>query len=188
MKPGRLTSNKLTPRETRLLRIALLILFVYIIPFELAPTVLEQHQNVQQENLEVERKISKLTRLQGRKLLWMERRNEATSTQQSIEKALLKGSNPQLVGADLQGIVRALAEKSQLNIQSMELPEFSSVSGWLFSTQSIRFKATPRNLLLFLEQVENDTHRLETVSISTNTARKELTGTLSITGFSKEEP
>ncbi len=176
----------MTQSEKRLMWIALAIFAGYAVPFRLAPSMSDWYSHYQTQKKQQLVEVERLHRLSEQGDKWQQEQQRATTQQAAIETALLQGENQELVSARLKNLLRTLATKAQIALQSLELPEFTETQDWLMVTQGIQFEATSEQTMTLLQSIKDEVVALPVVSLDVRViSANRIQGTLKVTGFSK---
>jgi hypothetical protein len=176
-------------KEKKLLGMALLIFGGIVLPFKLVPLAVEKYQQQREAVARLKENIERYHRLEEQAELWRERHAEMLEQEQEIRAGLLRGSTRELVAARLQGILKELAQQSGVQVQSLDLPEFSATANgnWLLVTQNVRINANSEALWQFLRKLAENPTRLAVISLDVRSYQNnQLNGTLKVTGFNSE--
>jgi hypothetical protein len=173
-------------REKRLLRIMLFIFIGYMLPFQIAPVAYDYYSNYRESIDSLHHNIERYKTLGKRAEYWETDNQRAKKEHKEIEAGLLSGNTRELMGANLQSLVRRLAKKIGLTSKSLDPPDTSFSTGeWVLVIQSMQFEANSRTLIAFLKAINENKVNLEIVSLDIRSYRKKLTGTIKITAFSR---
>ena len=175
----------MTPKEKRLLIVALLMFGVYFLPFVIYPVtsdwVTQKYDSIQQRKSQVQR----LRRLISQVNSWKEEHAKILARKQAVEAALLQGHSYNLIATQLQDTLTQTAIKTKLRIRSLEIAEFSELKHWLLVSQTLQFKATSQQLYDFIMAIQTYKIRLKVVILNVQVGRKDtLEGNLTVTGTS----
>ncbi|MCK5539263.1 MAG: hypothetical protein KAI79_20745 [Bacteroidales bacterium] len=97
------------------------------------------------------------------------------------------GKSPELIAAHIQGVLKNLAQESNIKVDSMSLPDKKYSESWLLITQTMSFKASSDKLINMLELIEKSKPTLIVKEIQIRSYRKTLNCTLKIVSFSHTE-
>lgn len=175
----------MTTKEKRLLKFALLI-FIVFVSFQGLPTANKlvfdywQHiQNLQQE-------IDNSKKLKDKTQFWEDENKRAKQVLSEVNSGLLEGENEQLVGANMQKLLREIARQTGLTVTTMDPPktEISRANQWMLVIQTIQFDTDAKGLMTFLKVLDKAPKKLIVAMLDVRTNRDRLNGTVQITGFS----
>ncbi len=173
-------------REKRLLRITLFLFVGYMLPFQIAPVMYNYYRNYRESIDNLHQNIDRYTTLGKRAEYWETDNQRAKKEYKEIEAGLLSGNTRELVGANLQSLVRRLAKHKGITSKSLDPPDTSFSTGeWVLVIQSMQFEASSKTLMAFLKAINKNKVNLEIVSLDIRSYRKKLTGTIKITAFSR---
>lgn len=177
----------MTAKEKRLLRI-FLGLAALVIVLQGGSILYDQYFSGRDDIDALYVKIERLERLQERSEFWQKKHALALKTQERLSAQLAKGATPELVGAQVQRLLKQYAREAGVQVDSMSVPEFSRSGRWLLVNQSMTFKAGSGNLMQLLKQISEANPRLEVMTLDVRVARQNrLNGTLRVVGFSRLE-
>lgn len=160
-----------------------------MLPFQLAPVVYNHYIDYKQRIERLQLQISRYKGLEGEAEFWEKENQRAKQEQEQTLAGLLPGDNRELVGARMQGLVRQLAQNAQVTIKNLAPPDASFSTGeWLLVIQTMQFEANSKSFINFLQAIKNAKERLVIVSLEIRSARRILSGTIKITGFSRVAP
>ncbi|MCK5521811.1 MAG: hypothetical protein KAI83_01640 [Thiomargarita sp.] len=172
-------------REKRLLRIMLFIFIAYMLPFQIAPVTYHYYSDYRESIDRLHHNIERYTTLGRRAEYWKTDNQRAKKEHEEIEAGLLSGKTRELMGANLQSLVRKLAKNKGITSKSLDPPDTSFSTGeWVLVIQSMQLEASSRTLMAFLKAINENKVNLEIVSLDIRSYRKKLTGTIKITAFS----
>ncbi|MDY6992744.1 MAG: type II secretion system protein GspM [Pseudomonadota bacterium] len=176
----------MTLKEKRLLQLAAVV-FVVLLSVQLLPAALRFVQNYWQQLELYQRDIENAKKLQQQTQYWQQQHAQAQQQHQAVYNSLLLGANPQLVGANLQKLLRTIAHTAGITISSMDPPEteISRNQEWMLVVQTIRFDATSKTLIAFLQALDQAQEKLVVSNLNIRARRDKLDGTMKITGFAQ---
>ena len=103
----------------------------------------------------------------------------------ALENWVFTGQDPNLIGNSVQSQLRQAVEEAQVIPRSYNTPRIAETDGWLLVTQEMDFVIEQENILQFLDLLENSMPRLHVTEFSINRNRRQYTGSITVTGFSK---
>jgi len=175
-----------TTKEKRLLGFALLMFLGIVLPFKVGPMVYKFYQEYWQSLDKLQQDISRYDKLGEKAEYWEQENKRAKLEKEQIEASLLEGTNRELVGAKMQGLIRQLAQSAGIRFKSLDPPDTSLSTGeWLFVIQAMQFEADSKTLMEFLIAIKDAQVELAIVSLDIRSTRKKLNGTIKIIGFSR---
>lgn len=179
----------MTKKEKRLLYIMLGIFIFYAVPFEIYPRAMNFYQDEVDEIQQLQLQIDKNQRLFQKTEFWQEHNARIKQERAEVYQSLLQSDNRRLLVVEIQRLIRELVNKSGIaSYSAQELPTFSENTGdWLFITQKITFESQSKNLMDFLQAVEDAPQKLEVVKLYIYTSQRNqmLRGSAEITGFAR---
>lgn len=176
----------MTQKEKRLLWIALAIFAGYAVPFRLAPAAVDSFKQYQAQQAQYKMELGRLQRLSQQQEKWQQEYANAKAQKETIEAALFKGENRELISASLKNLLRTLATQAKVSLQSLEVSEFTETGDWLFVMQKMQFEASSADTMNLLQSIKNQSVALSIVSLDVRVIRKDrIQGSLSIIGFSR---
>jgi hypothetical protein len=177
----------MTKKEQKLLWLAGIMFFGYMIPFEAAPFVWQKTKHILEKIQKQKAEISRLHILKAEVNKWQQEFETVTQQSQALESSLLSGETRALVSARAQSLLKEYASDSKLNLTSVDLPEFVETGEWLLLTQSLKFEANSKQLMSFLEVLQLNLVKFWVVSIDVSVVRaNHLIGTLKLSSFSRK--
>jgi hypothetical protein len=178
-----------TTKEKRLLRFALIIFIVIVLPFQLAPKAYEFYRNYWQSIDKLHRDIELYKRLGKQAEFWETESQRALQERDKINTGLLEGKNRQLVGLKMETLVRKIAQKTGIKFKTLDPADTSYSTGeWLLVIQTMQFEATSQTLMGFLKALQKTKENLIVSTLDVRSFRNKLSGTIKITGFSRLPP
>lgn len=172
-------------REKKLLLIAGGMFLLYVLPVVLYPAVKNWVQDFQSGIEQDQNEIARLQRLQAQVEQWQSEHRNALRLQEEINNGLLSGTTRELVGGQLHSILNALAAQTKIKVTSVDLTEFAETGDWLLVTKALKFEASSRSLLNFINAIQGDPARLYVVNLDVRVVRKDrVNGEIKVTGFS----
>jgi hypothetical protein len=160
--------------------LAVLVLLVRGIPMLAA-----WHERGQEDIALLEERIARYEQLIADTQEWKER--ELLKQAEAAEYAglVFQGDNPSLVGPSVQRSLRQAAEQSGITVREMSVARFSKVDDWLVVTQDMSFVLEQHNILPFLATLREQRPRLFVTAFTVAQNRRQFTGNLTVTGFSR---
>ena len=102
-----------------------------------------------------------------------EKLEKIASIESSINEGLLKGVNPDLANADLQGIAREIAAKADISFTRISPNKSVEQDGFVLISLKLPFNGTIKQLVTFLHEVEASPYLLSIPSISIRSQRRD---------------
>ena len=103
----------------------------------------------------------------------------------ALERLVFTGQDPNLIGSSVQRQLRQAVDEAGLVVRQYSTPRFAETEGWLLVTQEMDFLIDQGEILPFLELLENSQPKLHITEFSINRNRRQYTGSITVTGFSK---
>jgi len=82
--------------------------------------------------------------------------------------------------------LRQAVDEADLLVRQYSTPRFSETEGWLMVIQEMDFVIEQENILKFLDLLENSRPKLHITEFNINRNRRQYTGSITVTGFSKK--
>jgi len=174
-----------TANEKRLIRIASIMFIGYILPFQLAPIVTDFYQNYLGSIEDLHQNIERYEKLGEREEYWVKENQRAKQELNEVKAGILPGDNYELIGTKIQGLVKKIANSTNITFKSLVAPESVQIDNWILVTQSMQFEANSFTLMNFLKSIDNNKVNLIVVNLDIRSYKNKLTGSIKITGFSK---
>lgn len=160
----------------------------YMLPFQVLPVTYNFYREYRDSIDKLHQDIERYGKLGKRAEYWEQENKRAKQEREEIEKGLLPGKNSELVGNELQRLVKQLATEAGISFKSLVRPDYLPTGDWILVTQSMQFDANSKTVMKFLQALEKAPTRLAVVSLEVRSRRDRLTGTIKITGFSRVPP
>jgi len=179
----------MTTKEKQLLKFASIV-FIIFVSFQGFPTVYKFGFDYWQHLQDLQQEIENSKKLKDKTKFWEEENQRAKEKLSKANSGLLEGENSQLVGANMQKLLREIARQSELTITSMEPPkvEISNSNQWMLVVQTIQFDAEPKALMRFLTVLDKVPKNLIVAMLDVRSNRDRISGTVQLTGFSRVPP
>jgi len=104
----------------------------------------------------------------------------------ALESWVFTGQDPNLIGSSVQRQLRQAVDEADLLVRQYSTPRFSETEGWLMVIQEMDFVIEQENILKFLDLLENSRPKLHITEFNINRNRRQYTGSITVTGFSKK--
>lgn len=177
----------MTKKEQKLLWLAGILFFGYMIPFEAAPFIWKESQHLLEKIHKQKAEISRLHLLKAEVSKWQQDFETVTQRSQTLETSLLSGETQALVSARAQSLLKEYASNAKINLTSVDLPEFVETGEWLLLTQSLKFEASSQQLMDFLQTLQQSLIKFWVVSVDVSVVRaNHMIGTLKVSSFSRK--
>jgi hypothetical protein len=188
--------RSLTPREKNIFRLALVLALVIALSNGLP--VVREHYNERAQAIESLRlEIDREQRLRDDAELWQQRRQDIDQQLQNLDARLFTGnantagSRPTVpvLAANIQRLVRQIAQDTGITITSTSLAESREADGWLLVEQTLAFNLDNQsNTLDFLARLNASEPWLAVSYFSMRRGRNMYSGDITVVGFSRETP
>jgi len=174
----------MTTKEKNLFKIMLLIIVVGTL-FKGVPFAYEMYQQRKNDIKTLKDKKQRLKHLIRKKDYWQAEHNKIVKQKTVLEKQLFTASSNELVAAKVQSVIKDLAKKSDVRVNSMRLAEFQHSADWLLVSLSLTIKANANNVVSFIHKIKTNNKKLLIKKISVNSYKNLLNGTITLIGFSR---
>jgi len=183
-----------TPKEQRLIRIALVI-FVVFATVQLFPATKKFVGDYWQHIEDMQKDIEKSKKLRDEAEYWKTEHEKAKQIHDTINRGLIDGDSSQLVGVNMQKLLNDLARETGIIVRTMDPPktEVAKSEKWMLIIQALQFEANSKSLMTFLKALETPPQKFASKkwivsSLNIRGMGERLNGTLQITGFSRLTP
>lgn len=105
---------------------------------------------------------------------------------EALQSWVFTGEDPNLIGSAVQRQLRQAVEEVGVIARSYNTPRFAETEGWLIVTQEMDFVIEQEEILPFLELLKTSLPKLHITEFSINRNRRQFTGSITVTGFSKK--
>ncbi|MDT8399093.1 MAG: type II secretion system protein GspM [Pseudomonadales bacterium] len=170
--------------EKKLVILAALV-FAALVLFRLVPWAQAYYVEGQNEIARLERQIDRYRNLIEETGRWMEREESMRERVAGLDAWVFKGSTPPLIASSVQQELRKAGVASNVSVRSLSAPRYEYTDGWLRVNQQMTFTIDQDNILKFLNLLEQTRPRLLVTEFSISRNRREYTGNITVTGFSK---
>jgi len=174
----------MTQKEQKLLAVFMLLLAVGVL-FKGVPFALEYYQEGVDDVAFIKKQRRALKELDAQRKTWEQEYKNHKNHEKSLLKQVYQGGSREVIAAKLQGQLRNLARKNQVEVNSMNLPDFLSNDDWLLIMQEMSFKATEQNMVNMLASINNHQPTLKVLDLSLRSYRNQLNGTIKVVGFNR---
>jgi len=177
----------MTKKEQKSLWLAGILFFGYVIPFEAAPFIWKEGNQILDKIKKQKAEISRLHLLKAEVNKWQQDFQTVSQQVQTTESSLLNGETRALVSARAQSLLKEYASNSKINLTSVDLPEFVETGEWLLLTQSLKFEANSQQLMDFLQTLQQSTIKFWVVNLDVSVVRaNHIIGSLKVSSFSRK--
>lgn len=188
--------RSLTSREKNILRLA--VILALIIGLSSGFPVIRDIYNDRAQTIERLRlDIAREQRLLDDAELWQQRRQEIDQQLQSLDARLFSGNGSAqggrptapVLAANIQRLVRQIAQQSGVTITSTSLADSRETDGWLLVEQTLSFNLDNQaNTMDFLARLDASRPWLAVSHFSMRRNRNMYSGDITVVGFSRDTP
>ena len=172
-------------RNERKLLVLAGVLFAVVLVVRVAPLVAGFYGESREEVAILENRIERYRQLIEESEDWSAREAEKRAQIAGLEGWVFEGSNPNLVASSVQRELRRALEAADVRLRQMGVAESARTDGWLVVNQEMSFLIDQGNILKFLNLLEQTRPRLFVTEFSITQSRRQYTGNLTVTGFSR---
>ena len=170
--------------EKRLIAVATAI-FLVVLVVRVVPLLRDTYNNGLEEIEFMEQRIQQLRMLVEEAPFIKEEEALKREEMAALESWVFTGQDPNLIGSSVQRQLRQAVEEAGVLVRQYSTPRFSEAEGWLLVTQEMDFVIEQENILEFLNLLENSRPKLHVTEFEINRNRRQYTGSITVTGFSK---
>jgi hypothetical protein len=160
-------------------------LFVAVLLVRVAPVVGAYYDQQREEVALLEERLDRYRDLIADTGRWIEREQARRAEVAQLEDWVFSGS-PGLVGASVQRELRRIAGEAGLQVRETPPPRPGRIDGWVVYQQEMSFLIEQDKILKFLNLLEQSRPRLFVTEFNITQSRRTYTGSLTVTGFSRE--
>ncbi len=172
-------------KEKKLLTIFLFFM-VAVIVVRIVPAVFSIYEENEKELSILSAKAQRTIKLIDDRMFWNNKHKEVKDRIKILRSQVFSGDTPSLIGASVQRALKQSAEYAGITEDSMSLPEFSDIQGWLLVTQEMSFKTNDQGaILVFLQRLKESRPSLNIAEFSLRSNRRRLTGKVTVVAFSR---
>lgn len=177
----------MTKKEQKLLWLAGIMFFGYLIPLEVVPFIWKESKQLLNKVQKQKAEIARLHILKAEADKWQKDFEIISQQVKTTESSLLSGETRALVSARAQSLLKEYGATSKINLTSFDLPEFVETGDWLLLTQSLKFEASSQQLMDFLLTLKQSMIKFWVVSIDVSVVRSNhMIGSLKVSSFSRK--
>ena len=132
-------------------------------------------------------KKERLDKLLAKEDFWKKEYSKIQPAEEKKYVQLFSGKSRELVAAKLQTVLKDIARKSGIKIESTLLPEFKQNTQWLIISQNISINGNTKNIVEFITEIEKYTKKLTISKIKLRSNRRQIRGSLTVVGFSRKQ-
>lgn len=163
------------------------VLFVLVLTVRVVPMVYNYYQQGEEEIALLEARIDRYRQLIVDTELWMEREKLKEAEIADLQNWVFEGSNPNLVGSSVQRTLRQAMEQVNVVVRETDVARYNTIGNWLMVSQEMNFVLSEDQILPFLNALREMRPRLYVTAFTVNRNRREFTGSITVTGFSRTE-
>ena len=104
----------------------------------------------------------------------------------ALQNWVFTGQDPNLIGSSVQRQLNQAVNEADLVVRQYSTPRFAETEGWLMVIQEMDFVIEQENIIEFLMLLENSAPKLHITEFNINRNRRQYTGSITVTGFSKK--
>lgn len=161
------------------------VLFLVVLVVRVVPLLKASYEDGRDEIEFLEQRIARLRMLVEEAPFIKDEEAERRQEVAALEDLVFTGTDPNLVGTSVQRQLRQAVDEAGVLIRSIDTPRIAQLDGWLRVTQEMDFVIDQNNILKFLDLLEHSKPRLHVTEFSINYNRRQYTGSITVTGFSK---
>ncbi len=165
--------KNLSIREKTMIGLAIGIALVYLMVNFVFDPLFKSYENKKGRLSSREELLNRYELLLGTADRAREKLEKIASIESSINEGLLKGVNPDLANADLQGIAREIAAKADISFTRISPNKSVEQDGFVLISLKLPFNGTIKQLVTFLHEVEASPYLLSIPSISIRSQRRD---------------
>jgi len=171
--------------EKKLVGLALLIfLALFIVRF--VPSLKTSYEDGLKEIELLEQQIARLQFMVEEFFIIQDREASRREDVAELESLMFTGQDPNLIGSGVQRQLRQAVDEAGLLVRQYSTPRFTEIDGWLQVVQEMDFVIEQEKILQFLNLLENSSPKLHITEFNINRNRRQYTGSITVTGFSKQ--
>lgn len=162
------------------------ILFLLVVIVRVIPLLKESYNEDLQEIEFLEQRIARMRSLMEEAPFIKDDEAARREEVAALASWTFTGQDPNLIGTSVQRQLRQAVEEAGVLPRSYNTPRVAETEGWLLITQEMDFVIEQQSSILqFLDLLENSRPRLHVTEFSINRNRRQYTGSITVTGFSK---
>jgi len=171
--------------EKKLVGLALFIfLALFIVRF--VPSLKTSYEDGLKEIELLEQQIARLQFMVEEFFIIQDREASRREDVAELESLMFTGQDPNLIGSSVQRQLRQAVDEGGLLVRQYSTPRFIEIDGWLLVVQEMDFVIEQEKILQFLNLLENSSPKLHITEFNINRNRRQYTGSIAVTGFSKQ--
>lgn len=161
------------------------LLFLVVVIVRVIPLLQASYKDGKEEIEFLEQRIDRLRMLVEEAPFIKDREAAREEEVAALEALAFTETDPNLIGNSVQRQLRQTVEQAGVSPRSYDPPRVAQLEGWLMVTQEMDFIIEQQNILKFLDLLEKSRPRLHVTEFSINRNRRQYTGSITVTGFSK---
>ena len=171
--------------EKKLVGLALLLLLA-LITVRVVPSLKTSYEDGLKEIELLEQQIARLQFMVEEFFIIQDREASRREDVAVLESLMFTGQDPNLIGSGVQRQLRQAVDEAGLLVRQYSTPRFIEIDGWLLVVQEMDFVIEQEKILQFLNLLENSSPKLHITEFNINPNRRQYTGSITVTGFSKQ--
>ena len=171
-------------KEKKLVGLAA-ILFLLVVIVRVIPLLKDSYDEGLDEMEFLEQRIGRLRVLVEEAPFIVDEEIAKREEVAAMEGWVFTGQNSNLIGTSVQRQLRQAVEEAAVLPRSYNTPRIAETDGWILVKQEMDFVIEQENILKFLDLLENARPKLHVTEFSINRNRRQYTGSVTVTGFSK---
>ena len=177
----------MTKRERNIVLVAV-ALGVVLLGVRAVPAIQALYQESAANSDRIRLEIEREQRLLDAEAQWQQQRLRIEQRSAELSGQVFEGDAAPLISANIQRMVREYASSNGIAVTSAGLAEPLQTEGWLLVQQALSFQtADQRNLLSFLQALEDSRPWLAVTAFSVRRNRNQYNGDITVVGFSRTE-
>lgn len=175
----------MTPNNKKLVMIGAVLLVITLI-FRVIPAYSGKYADLQRQRDGLRQSIDRYEMLAEDEARLAKRAAEMREGVMGIENRIFK-TQGNLLASEVQGIVRNIAQRTNVDIREMRVPKAQSFEDWHKLTQELSFTTTQSRMLPFLNALKSHEPRLYVSRLTITRQRNQYQGSMTIEAFSRPE-
>ena len=171
--------------EKKLVGLALLLLLA-LITVRVVPSLKTSYEDGLKEIELLEQQIARLQFMFEEFFIIQDREASRREDVAVLESLMFTGQDPNLIGSGVQRQLRQAVDEAGLLVRQYSTPRFIEIDGWLLVVQEMDFVIEQEKILQFLNLLENSSPKLHITEFNISRNRRQYTGSITVTGFSKQ--
>jgi hypothetical protein len=161
------------------------VLAVLVLVIRVVPMLGDYYRKGQEDIALLQERVQRYEQLINDTSIWKERELMKQAEVAEYATWAFQGDNPSLVGPSVQRSLRQAVEQSGISVREMSVARFARSGDWLVVSQDLSFVLEQDNVLPFLNTLEAQRPRLFVTAFAVAQNRRQFTGSLTVTGFSR---